>query len=101
MSDTFQPVTPVSLENRVAVIPAMTTPAMVPAVAQTVFFVAPPMKYMVARVVTAHINTDTQKGEYPRYTRGRYTKRMAAKVKMSPSAPRTPCIPPTRHRAAI
>ena len=59
------------------------------------------MKYMVTRVVMAQMNTDTQKGEYPRYTRGRYTNRIATKVKIRPAAPRTPFMPPTRHRAAI
>ena len=71
ISDTFHPVIPDIRENIVAVTPAMITPASVPAVAHRVFLVAPPIKYMVTAVVRAQISTETQKGEYPRYTRGR------------------------------
>ena len=40
-------------------------------VAAQVFFVGPPMRYMVTRVVITQMNTLTQKGDRPRYTRGR------------------------------
>ena len=65
MSDTFQPVMPVAMLNRVADSPAMTTPATVPPVATSVFMVGPPMKYMVTRVVMMEIKTLTQKGDIP------------------------------------
>ena len=77
--------------------PAITTPATVPPVATTVFLVGPPMRYMVTSVVMMHTNTATQKGEYPRYTSGRYTNRMHKKVNTSPRAPFSPCFPPTRQ----
>ena len=69
MSDTFQPEMPEAMLKRVAENPAITTPAMVPPVATSVFIVGPPMRYMVTSVVMMHTNTATQKGEYPRYTR--------------------------------
>ena len=65
MSDTFQPVMPDILENIVAATPAKITPARVPAVAHSVFFVAPPIKYRVTAAVMEQINTEVQKGEYP------------------------------------
>ena len=65
MSDTFQPVMPVAMLNRLAASPAMTTPATVPPVATRVFLVGPPMRYMVTRVVTTQMNTATQKGDQP------------------------------------
>ena len=71
MSDTFQPVMPVAMLKMVAEMPAMTTPATVPPVATRVFLVGPPMRYMVTRVVITQMNTLTQKGDRPRYTRGR------------------------------
>ena len=69
MSDTFQSVMPVAMLKMVAEMPAMTTPATVPPVATRVFRVGPPMRYMVTRVVITQMNTLTQKGDRPRYTR--------------------------------
>ena len=59
MFETFQPVTPEAALKAHAASPAQMTPATVPAVATNVFRAAPPMKYMVTRVVTAHSETVT------------------------------------------
>ena len=100
MSLTFQPVTPVEKEKREANTPAITTPATVPAVATKVLRVGPPSSHMDTTVVTAHTSTALQKGDQPRYTMGRYTQMMQAKVNTRLSAPLAPCHPPMAHRAS-
>lgn len=100
MSLTFQPVMPVAREKREAATPAITTPATVPAAATRVLRVGPPTSHSVTTAVTAHTSTALQKGDQPRYTKGRYTHKIQPKVNTSPRAPLAPCQPPMRHSAS-
>ena len=68
--------------------------------AAQVFRVGPPIRYIVTSVVIKHTNTAVQKGEYFRYTRGRYTKITQKNVKTSPRHPFIPCFPPIRQRTS-
>ena len=71
ISDTLYPVIPERILKSCAEIPAQRTPSMVPRIDTTVFLVGPPIRYMVTTVVMAHTKTAAQKGDSPRYTRGR------------------------------
>ena len=71
ISDTLYPVIPERRLKSWAEIPAQRTPTIVPRMETRVFFVGPPIRYMVTTVVMAHTKTAAQKGDSPRYTRGR------------------------------
>ena len=98
ISETLYPEIPDALLKHQAETPARITPTRVPSVAAQVFRVGPPIRYIVTSVVIKHTNTAVQKGEYFRYTRGRYTKITQKNVKTSPRHPFIPCFPPIRQR---
>lgn len=97
MLDTLYPSMSAASPKIHALNPEISTPSVVPSIADIVLRSLPPIRYIVTIVVTTTIITAAQNGDIPRYIIGRNINMIIAKVNISPITDFIPLNPPMQH----